>query len=75
CTAGKDRTGWASATLLTALGVPWETVMADHLASNGLAADAGAGVAVGWWVNRRSRRGGTRRSGPPCSSPRRSAAP
>ncbi|THA46938.1 tyrosine-protein phosphatase, partial [Streptomyces sp. A1136] len=42
CTAGKDRTGWASATLLTALGVPWETVMADHLASNGLAADAGA---------------------------------
>ncbi|MFG2947227.1 tyrosine-protein phosphatase [Streptomyces adustus] len=34
CTAGKDRTGWASATLLTALGVPRETVMADYLASN-----------------------------------------
>jgi len=34
CTAGKDRTGWASAVLLTALGVPRETVMADYLASN-----------------------------------------
>ncbi|MFE9427864.1 tyrosine-protein phosphatase [Kitasatospora sp. NPDC006697] len=34
CTAGKDRTGWASATLLTALGVPRDTVMADYLASN-----------------------------------------
>jgi protein-tyrosine phosphatase len=34
CTAGKDRTGWANATLLTALGVPAETVMADYLASN-----------------------------------------
>ncbi|CAM5477403.1 hypothetical protein SAVIM338S_03226 [Streptomyces avidinii] len=34
CTAGKDRTGWANASLLTALGVPDETVMADYLASN-----------------------------------------
>ncbi|MFI9781039.1 tyrosine-protein phosphatase [Streptomyces sp. NPDC051956] len=34
CTAGKDRTGWANATLLTALGVPHETVTADYLASN-----------------------------------------
>ncbi|WP_329566837.1 tyrosine-protein phosphatase [Kitasatospora sp. NBC_01266] len=34
CTAGKDRTGWASAALLTALGVPSDTVMADYLASN-----------------------------------------
>ncbi|WP_267880917.1 tyrosine-protein phosphatase [Streptomyces sp. NRRL S-244] len=34
CTAGKDRTGWANATLLTALGVPGDTVMADYLASN-----------------------------------------
>jgi protein-tyrosine phosphatase len=34
CSAGKDRTGWASAVLLTALGVPRETVMADYLASN-----------------------------------------
>ncbi|WP_326793843.1 tyrosine-protein phosphatase (plasmid) [Streptomyces sp. NBC_00841] len=34
CTAGKDRTGWSSAALLTALGVPRKTVMADYLASN-----------------------------------------
>jgi hypothetical protein len=34
CTAGKDRTGWANATLLTALGVPRDTVMDDYLASN-----------------------------------------
>ncbi|MER5775076.1 tyrosine-protein phosphatase [Streptomyces sp. NPDC002039] len=34
CTAGKDRTGWANAALLTALGVPRETVLADYLASN-----------------------------------------
>jgi protein-tyrosine phosphatase len=39
CTAGKDRTGWATAVLLTALGVPRETVMADYLASNGYLAD------------------------------------
>lgn len=34
CTAGKDRTGWATAVILTLLGVPRETVMADYLASN-----------------------------------------
>ncbi|MFJ9548466.1 tyrosine-protein phosphatase [Streptomyces erythrochromogenes] len=34
CTAGKDRTGWANAALLTALGVPRQTVEADYLASN-----------------------------------------
>ncbi|MEU4561020.1 tyrosine-protein phosphatase [Actinoplanes sp. NPDC023936] len=34
CTAGKDRTGWASAALLTALGVPTSTVMRDYLLSN-----------------------------------------
>ena len=34
CTAGKDRTGWASAVLLSLLGVPRETVMQDYLASN-----------------------------------------
>ncbi|MFC7266649.1 tyrosine-protein phosphatase [Streptomyces lutosisoli] len=34
CTAGKDRTGWSSAALLTALGVPRATVMDDYLASN-----------------------------------------
>ncbi|OIJ69817.1 tyrosine-protein phosphatase [Streptomyces mangrovisoli] len=34
CTAGKDRTGWSSAALLTALGVPRSTVTSDYLASN-----------------------------------------
>lgn len=34
CTAGKDRTGWASAVLLTILGVDRSTVNADYLASN-----------------------------------------
>ncbi|MEU6443813.1 tyrosine-protein phosphatase [Streptomyces sp. NPDC047046] len=34
CTAGKDRTGWTTAVLLTLLGVPRSTVEADFLASN-----------------------------------------
>jgi protein-tyrosine phosphatase len=34
CTGGKDRTGWASAAILTALGVPKATVMQDYLLSN-----------------------------------------
>ncbi len=34
CTAGKDRTGWTAATLLTILGVDRGTVEADYLASN-----------------------------------------
>jgi protein-tyrosine phosphatase len=34
CTAGKDRTGFASALLLTLLGVPWETVLDDYLHTN-----------------------------------------
>jgi protein-tyrosine phosphatase len=34
CTAGKDRTGWATAVLLTLLGVPQSTVMQDYLLSN-----------------------------------------
>ncbi|MFJ3672026.1 tyrosine-protein phosphatase [Streptomyces sp. NPDC090106] len=42
CTAGKDRTGWSSAALLTALGVPSETVMDDYLASNTYRAAANA---------------------------------
>jgi protein-tyrosine phosphatase len=36
CTAGKDRTGFASALLLTLLGVPWDTVMDDYLRTNDL---------------------------------------
>ncbi|HZC17101.1 MAG TPA: tyrosine-protein phosphatase, partial [Caulobacteraceae bacterium] len=39
CSAGKDRTGWATAVLLTALGVPRAAVMADYLASNTYLAD------------------------------------
>ncbi|MFF0623268.1 tyrosine-protein phosphatase [Streptomyces sp. NPDC004296] len=34
CTQGKDRTGWMSAVLLTAAGVPRTTVDQDYLASN-----------------------------------------
>jgi protein-tyrosine phosphatase len=34
CTTGKDRTGWACAALQTLVGVPYEDVMADFLASN-----------------------------------------
>ncbi|MGD0863470.1 MAG: tyrosine-protein phosphatase [Candidatus Limnocylindrales bacterium] len=35
CMGGKDRTGWAAASLLLLLGVPEDLVMADYLASNG----------------------------------------
>jgi protein-tyrosine phosphatase len=34
CTAGKDRTGIATALILSALGVPRETIYADYLMSN-----------------------------------------
>ena len=34
CTAGKDRTGFASALVLLALGVPTETVFEDYLLTN-----------------------------------------
>ena len=34
CSAGKDRTGIAAALLLTALGVPRETVIEDYLLTN-----------------------------------------
>jgi protein-tyrosine phosphatase len=33
CTAGKDRTGFVSASILHALGVAWEDILADYLAS------------------------------------------
>ena len=36
CTAGKDRTGYAAALLLLALGVPREAVMQDYLLTNRL---------------------------------------
>jgi protein-tyrosine phosphatase len=34
CTAGKDRTGWMAAIVLTALGVPRDAITADYLATN-----------------------------------------
>ena len=34
CTAGKDRTGFAAALILSALGVAEETLMDDYLATN-----------------------------------------
>ena len=34
CTAGKDRTGFAAALLLSALDVDWDTVMNDYLLTN-----------------------------------------
>ena len=36
CAAGKDRTGFAAAMILRALGVPAETVLEDYCLSNGL---------------------------------------
>jgi protein-tyrosine phosphatase len=42
CSAGKDRTGWGSAALLTTLGVPASTVQSDYLLSNVYRADANA---------------------------------
>jgi protein-tyrosine phosphatase len=34
CTAGKDRTGWSTAIILSALGVPKKTVVEDYLLTN-----------------------------------------
>ncbi|KVN04394.1 protein tyrosine phosphatase [Burkholderia diffusa] len=34
CTAGKDRTGWATAILHTIVGVPRQTILADYLLTN-----------------------------------------
>jgi protein-tyrosine phosphatase len=39
CTAGKDRTGWSTAVILTALGVPKDTVIEDYLLTNELTAE------------------------------------
>lgn len=55
CTAGKDRTGWAAAALLTLLGVPRETVMADYLRTNEYLLPY-YGQAIDWFANA----GGTR---------------
>ncbi|MEV0375232.1 tyrosine-protein phosphatase [Streptomyces sp. NPDC050636] len=42
CEGGKDRTGWATAALLTALGVDRDTVTRDYLATNDHAATSNA---------------------------------
>jgi protein-tyrosine phosphatase len=34
CTAGKDRTGFAAALILSALGVSWDVVMEDYMLTN-----------------------------------------
>ncbi|WP_321967888.1 tyrosine-protein phosphatase [Burkholderia cepacia] len=34
CTAGKDRSGWATAILHTILGIPQQTIFADYLLTN-----------------------------------------
>lgn len=47
CTAGKDRTGWTTAILLTQLGVDRDTVYADYLASNPIVQGAGATMLAG----------------------------
>ncbi|MFD7715379.1 tyrosine-protein phosphatase [Streptomyces sp. NPDC059814] len=47
CSAGKDRTGWGTAVLLTLLGVPRATVEADFLASNQYTGDPQA-VELSW---------------------------
>ncbi|MEU1207525.1 tyrosine-protein phosphatase [Nocardia sp. NPDC005825] len=47
CMSGKDRTGWATAVLLTLLGVPRDVVNADFLASNTQLGDPKA-VELSW---------------------------
>ncbi|MBF9149872.1 tyrosine-protein phosphatase [Novosphingobium jiangmenense] len=47
CTAGKDRTGWATAVVLSLLGVPRETIMQDYLLSNERLAAKNAAILSG----------------------------
>ncbi|MFE3292479.1 tyrosine-protein phosphatase [Rhodococcus sp. NPDC059234] len=42
CSAGKDRTGWTTAVLLTILGVDRATVNADYMLTNQYATDSGS---------------------------------
>ncbi|WP_040837593.1 tyrosine-protein phosphatase [Nocardia brevicatena] len=44
CAAGKDRTGWAIATLLRAVGVTEEDILADYLLSNRAVAELRAAM-------------------------------
>ena len=56
CTAGKDRTGIAAALILTALGVPRETIIEDYLLSNNhldsdeLLRSPSHGSSAGFWA-------------------------
>lgn len=47
CFAGKDRTGIAAAVILTILGVPEETIMADYLETNRMRAEANKKILEG----------------------------
>ena len=47
CSAGKDRTGWATAILLSVLGVPRSTIEADFMLSNDLLGNPKA-VELSW---------------------------
>lgn len=47
CTAGKDRTGWGTAVVLSLLGVPRETIMQDYLLSNDRLAAKNAAILEG----------------------------
>ena len=42
CTAGKDRAGWSTAVILSALGVPKQTVIDDYLLTNNYTKDKNA---------------------------------
>ena len=44
CIGGKDRTGMTAAILLTLLGAPWPTVLADYMDTNGRMGRAGPDV-------------------------------
>lgn len=46
CTAGKDRTGWASAIILSLVGVSRETIMKDYLASNDYLAEKNKAILI-----------------------------
>jgi protein-tyrosine phosphatase len=44
CSAGKDRTGWVTALVLTILGTPRDVIEADYLATNAASADVNAAI-------------------------------
>jgi protein-tyrosine phosphatase len=52
CAAGKDRTGVASALLLSLLGVPWRAILVDYLLTNQLYPPARQGLPPGHRLGR-----------------------